>query len=844
LAGDTPKRPLGRRRRNLHRAVLAAVVVLVAGTFVVWYAVQASRPDTYKTGEDHSDITRRLSRGVPAEAPDPQFVDVTDSAGLGGFRAFAGERSSQLPEDMGVGAAWGDYDGDGDDDLFLVSGGGPLTAPDDALARSELYTNLGDGTFSRDDSFPETRIRGMGAAWGDYDGDGDPDLVVSGYDALLLFLNDNGRMTLDERFVSRQGYWSGVSWSDFDRDGDLDLYVCGYVQYIPDVEGRERLSSQYGRKIPYTLNPSSYKPSPNLLFVNRGDGTFSEEAVARGVDNPAGRSLGGLWHDFNEDGWPDLYIANDISDNALYLNHDGQLKDSSHAAWVADYRGAMGLAAGDWNRDGDDDLFVTHWVAQENALYDSRRVDDGPEQPLHFVDRGAELGLGQIALRSVGWGSEFADFDSDGWLDLLVANGSTFEGEGEVPRLVPELPFLLWNDGKFFHDLAPFVETLSEPRVSRGLTVSDYDQDGDLDLLIVGLDPGPLLLRNDTVQGNWIQLRLRRNGHIEGSLVIADAGDAVHRRTVSGVSYLSQSSRRVHIGLGEADRLDSIEVRWPDGAVDTWSDLEAGRIWDVEQGGAAPSASRTSRAPLKVRSETGHPSELSREEFAEFWRRQRAAVRAMKVDMDRPKAIELFRSALELNPTHGDSLYFVANCLVDEGKLDEAMEHLSTLMKADPSSHRAFKRWGTLAAMNADSADEMDRAQDALERAVEINPEATGARMVLAETSIVRGDLEAGGQRLRWIQSTNPDAADALFLLGYVTWKKGDTAGAQELLRQAAKVGEEWLPEGAAAEGDTKTKMHRENTLLGSAYAVWNRTPDLDAAFAPVEKTVRRYQNM
>jgi len=397
LAGNSPKRPLGRRRKTLYRTVSIVVTVALVGTFIALYAFRASRPDEYATGEDHSDITRRLSRGIPDGAPEPRFVDVTVSAGLDGFRTFSGIRTSQLPEDMGAGAAWGDYDNDGDEDLFLVSAGGPLTAADDELAPSRLYENRGDGTFAEVADFPVTRVVGMSAAWGDYDGDGNLDLVLTGFNTLRLYRNEDGRLVRDPGFPSPKGFWAGASWSDFDRDGDLDLYVCGYVQYVPDITGKNRVSSQYGRKIPYTLNPSSYTPERNLLFVNRGDGSFDEAAEAHGVSNPGGRSLVALWHDLNDDGWPDLYVANDISDNALYLNREGRLEDTSHAAWVSDYRGAMGLAAGDWNRDGDDDLFVTHWVAQENALYDSRLLDDaevtsqdGSSQPLRFVDRAAE----------------------------------------------------------------------------------------------------------------------------------------------------------------------------------------------------------------------------------------------------------------------------------------------------------------------------------------------------------------------------------------------------------------------------------------------------------------------
>ncbi|MCB1035875.1 MAG: VCBS repeat-containing protein, partial [Acidobacteria bacterium] len=365
--GERPLRRVeglsGRRQRRLKRTALVLGAVAGAVVALTFLLLRASQPETRKPGEALPEITERLSRGLPAEAPQPRFRDVTAEAGLGGFVSFAGKRTSQLPEDMGAGAAWGDFDGDGDDDLFLVSAGGALTLPAAELAPSALYENLGDGTFRHRTDFPETRIVGMAAAWGDYDGDGRLDLVVTGYKSLLLFHNEGGSFVRDDRLEAPEGYWAGASWGDFDGDRDLDLYVCGYVRYLEDAGESRGTSEQYGAAVPYTLNPASFEPEVNLLFQNEG-GSFTEVAGPWGVSNPEGRSLTALWHDFDDDGRLDLYVANDISDNALFLNRGDVFEDVSLAAWVADYRGAMGLAAGDWNRDGDDDLFVTHWLAQ------------------------------------------------------------------------------------------------------------------------------------------------------------------------------------------------------------------------------------------------------------------------------------------------------------------------------------------------------------------------------------------------------------------------------------------------------------------------------------------------
>ncbi|MGB5891288.1 MAG: FG-GAP-like repeat-containing protein, partial [Thermoanaerobaculia bacterium] len=749
----------GRRQRRLRRVAAILAVIAVAGAAVGYLIYRATRPEVRRPGEELPDITEKLSRNIPAEAPMPVFVDATDEAGLADFRSFSGDRTSQLPEDMGSGAAWGDFDNDGDDDLFLVAAGGNLTLPSEEWAPSELFENLGDATFRRVEDFPELRISGMGAAWGDFNADGWQDLAITGYNSLLLLRNDRGRLVRDESFPDLEGYWSGVSWGDFDNDRDLDLYVCGYVQYQTDGGGQRQVSQQYGTAVPYTLNPASFEPERNLLFQNNGDGTFAEVAELWGVSNPAGRSLGALWQDFDDDGRLDLYVANDISDNALFLNRGETFEDVSLAAWVADYRGAMGLAAGDWNRDGDEDLFVTHWIAQENALYDSRLVElersrsEGQPLQLSFSDQAARLGIGQIALHSIGWGTGFADLDADGWLDLLVVNGSTLETDTEPKGLKPQSAMLLWNQqGEYFHDLTPLSELLATPHVGRGLALSDYDADGDLDLLIVHLYEGVQLLRNDMQSGNWLQVRLRSRvggtdatkGLGDGSTVTARVSEVLLRRSMTGASYLSQSSRVLHFGLGDAGALEDVEVRWLAGEPESFGSLEANAIWELTEGSGV--ARRVSA-----------PSRLSdREQVLEFWNLQRAGMDAVKIEGDLPKAIGLFRQALTLDPQHEDSRYYLANCLAAEGDLDGALAELDTMRRLSPGSHRAHKQWGVLRAMTAESDADLEAAERALARALEINQEATGSLLVLGEIALMQGDRALADERLAQATRTNP----------------------------------------------------------------------------------------
>jgi tetratricopeptide (TPR) repeat protein len=827
-------RALGRRRRRLYWTIAVLVIVGLLGTAVGYSIYRTNRTETYRTGEDHAEITRRLELGFPDEAPDPLLVDVTEEAGLGAFRSFIGARTSQLPEDMGPGAAWGDFDNDGDDDLFLVAMGGPVGGPEAERAPSLLYENLSDGTFVNVDSFPDTRILGMAAAWGDYDRDGWLDLVVTGYDSLRLFRNDRGRFERSAAIDDRKGYWSGASWVDYDRDGDLDLYVCGYVRYFTDPDEPIRTSRQYGQAVAYTLNPASFEPATNLLLRNDGRGSFQDVAESLGVHNPDGRSLGALWHDFDADGWPDLYVANDISDNALFLNREGSFEDVSHAAWVADYRGAMGLAAGDWNRDGDDDLFVSHWVAQENALYDSLLSDleKNPAlqgQGLRFMDVADQRGLGQVALQLVGWGSAFADLDADGWLDLVVVNGSTFE-TGEAPKQLKRHPsFLFWNHrGTAFHDLAPMNASLSTPHVSRGLALADYDNDGDMDLLITDLDAGVRLLRNDMQSGNWLEVRLRTTdgGIVEGAQLIARVQDTLLRRTVSSVSYLSQSSHTVHFGLGASTSVDELEILWPDGTRDVHEGLGANTVWEL---------TKEDPAPRSVASAADVADLTDPDQLRLFWRKQRAAMRAMKVDQDPVTAIGLFREALALDPVHEDSLYYLGNCLAATGDVEGALEQLAELMRLNNMSHRAHKRWGTLRASTARGSADMDAAVRALERAYDINKEETGVLLVLGEVYLMRGDLAGAREILDLMVRTNPQADEAFFILGYVAWKQNDLPRSREMLQKAHDARrEEWKPEGAVAEGEVEHKMHTEASPLLPYFERWDGTLDPNVAFRPL----------
>ena len=349
-------------------------VLLVAAILAI---LQWSRDDRYVAGQETEGITRSLDRSLERSSTGLRFTEVTEQAGIR-FEHFPFQRTSQIPEDMGSGGAWGDYDGDGWPDLFLVNFAAPLGVSDAEMAASSatdrLYRNRGDGTFEDVTEAAGVGVahRGMGASFGDYDADGDEDLFVTSWGHNILWENQGDGTFRDvtaRAGMDAEGFWSGASWADFDLDGDLDLYVCAYVSYIPEPPGSD--AARVGdAENPFTINPSSHPPQRNHLYVNRGDGSFDERAEYAGVQAENGRSLSAAWADFDGDGRSDLYVANDVSDNGMYWNRgDGTFQDVSYESLSADYRSSMGIGVGDWDGNLELDLFLTHWVAQENALF-------------------------------------------------------------------------------------------------------------------------------------------------------------------------------------------------------------------------------------------------------------------------------------------------------------------------------------------------------------------------------------------------------------------------------------------------------------------------------------------
>lgn len=539
-------------------------------------------------------VTNLSVLGIPDGAPGIRFAEVAASAGIR-MRHGSGQRSHSLPEDTGPGLAWGDVEGDGDLDLFMVNMA-PLTADPSAAtgadAGNKLYLNQGDGRF--EEAAAERGVAdgegiGMGASFADYDGDGDADLYVTRLGANRLYRN-RGDGRFDEvaaaAGVADERWSTGAAWGDYDRDGHLDLYVANYVAWDEDVLSQ---AQDLHTEFPFTLNPNSFPAQPNALFHNRGDGSFEEVARAAGVSDPDGRGLNAVFCDLDEDGWLDLYVANDTSPNRLFLNRgaaaDGPVafEDRSAATGMADTRSGMGVTvadlAGEGGLDGWPDLFVGNWVAQDNALF---RAVVYQGKLLEYHDDARVHGLAEVSTAEVSWGTAAADLDLDGRPELVVVNGSTLQQPDDPLLLRPEKTFVFWNDGERFYDVAPAAgPALARAYNGRGLAAADYDRDGDVDLAVAVNRGTPLLLRNDTVTGH------------KGLAVALKASDALRfgariRVTVRGVtqdrwfggdaSYLSGHAPDLPFGLGDAAQADRVEVIWADGRRSEREGVPAGRV--------------------------------------------------------------------------------------------------------------------------------------------------------------------------------------------------------------------------------------------------------------------------
>jgi hypothetical protein len=507
-----------------------------------------------------------------------------------------------LPETVGPGAAFLDYDGDGWMDVYLVNSGPCDFYRPRAPLGNALYRNDGNGRFT--DVTEEAGVAGaffgMGVAVGDYDNDGFPDLYVTSYGRTTLFHNSgDGTFTdvTESSGLAIDGWTTSAAWFDYDGDGHLDLFVCSYVRHGLDSRASCG-ASKHGRR--YYCVPRIFEPTPSRLYRNEGDGTFSPAGIGTAIAAAPGKALGVVAADFDDDGRMDLFVANDTVQNYLFANRGGgRWEERGLAAGVAlsehgRARSGMGVDAADYDGDGRLDLFVANIDHELFSLY--RNQGDGS-----FVDEARANGIASATRLVSGWGVRFFDADNDGRVDLFLANGhpdDMIDGSGTGVRYA-EPPLLFHNEGGRYRDASREAGTVfAKPLTARGLAAGDYDNDGLTDLLVANNGAPPILIRNESSgAGGWIGVKLvgtASNRDAVGARVAWSAGGVVrHRAVTGGGSYLSSHDPRLVLGLGSAHQLDWLEVEWPGPGrrIERFSDLEVGRYVSLVEGEGYPAPS-------------------------------------------------------------------------------------------------------------------------------------------------------------------------------------------------------------------------------------------------------------
>ncbi len=518
-----------------------------------------------------------------------RLVDVTQSAGIR-FQHNSGAYGGKLlPETLGSGCAFLDYDGDGWQDILLVNG---MDWPGHKRRRStlQLYRNNRDGTFTdiTRKAGLDVEMYGMGVAVGDYNNDGFPDILITCVGQNRLFKNTGKGTFKDVTRASgldrREAFSTSALWFDFDRDGLLDLFVCNYVKWSPE---HDVFCSLDGKHKSY-CTPEAYRGETCWLFHNRGDGTFEDFTASSGIFDSSSKSLGVAMFDYDQDGWPDLLVANDTQPNKLYRNaHNGTFGEVAVEAGIAfsadgKARAGMGVDVGDFENSGVPGIAITNFDNEMIGLY--RAAGHGT-----YEDIAISAGVGLPSKNTLGFGCAFLDANLNGALDLAVSNGHIDDTvrniRGNVGYAQP--PQLFLNSGKdTFRDVSSEAgEAFHQPKVGRGLAYADFDRDGDLDILLTTNNGPAYLYRNDQLAGNKsIRFRLvgkQSNRDAIGSLVrIFYAGTSQSRMVRSGSSYLSQSELPITFGLGKRDKIERVVINWPNGRTEEYKNLDTGKTYE------------------------------------------------------------------------------------------------------------------------------------------------------------------------------------------------------------------------------------------------------------------------
>jgi hypothetical protein len=526
------------------------------------------------------------------------FAESASDVGLV-FTHITGETGQYyMPSQMGAGAALFDYDNDGDLDVFLVQGGaiGPGASIGPSQTSRLFRNDLAGGKLRFTDVTERAgvglRSYGMGAAVGDYDGDGDLDLLVTSFGPETLYRN-NGDGTFTDvtnaAGVSDDLWSTSAAFVDYDRDGDLDLFVANYVDFA--IANNKMCHDSIGTRD--YCSPRVYRAVPDRFYRNLGNGRFENATESAGISKADGNGLGVSVGDYNGDGWFDLYVANDATPNQLWINRrDGTFADEGMISGSAvnaagNPEGSMGIASGDFDQDGDEDLFVSNIIGETFAFYES----DGRGS---FEDVRARVGLAAPTAAFTGFGTDWFDYDNDGWLDLFVANGAVNIIESQrgqpTPFRMRNLLFRNTGAGRFEETSPAAGPAFARAEIGRGAAFGDVDNDGDVDILVTN-NGGPvrLLVNQADASGKSLQVRVEqasRERFALGAWVgLERAGrKTLWRRVKTDGSYLSASDSRVHFGLGPAASVDAIVVKWPDGQQERWTSLKVERFVTLRRG--------------------------------------------------------------------------------------------------------------------------------------------------------------------------------------------------------------------------------------------------------------------
>ena len=563
----------------LRTAVLLGPIVLICGIL--------HGPSALKADE---------ASGKSAKSSGLHFADVTEEAGLSGFIGIQGSaKKDHIIEVMGGGAGLLDYDGDGNLDVLLALGSTIEQFPKGGDPMAALYRGDGKGHFEDVTKSAGLTKRGwgQGVAVGDYDNNGHIDIFLTGYggNALYKNLGDGTFREVGAAAGVANSQWSlGAAFTDIDRDGDLDLYVSNYLSYPLDRFPERDANCNY-RGFGTFCGPRGLPGLRDFLYINDGKGHFEDVAEERGIDEEKFYGLGVLVADYNNDSWPDIFVANDLTSNLFYQNNgDGTFEELSVLAGNAFSEdgieeGSMGIDVADINQDGWLDLYYTNSSFESNSLL----VNNGDGS---FTNSTSASGHGQSTHLYVGWGVSFGDLDNDTRPDLFVVNGHLYpEADQMEMGLKYEQRWLVYmnQDGRRFAERGEDLG-LTRRYKSRGVALGDYDNDGDLDAIVNNLDGPPTLLRNDGGnRDHWLLVECkggRSNRSAIGARVEVKVGDRTLIRDVrSGTSYLSQNDLRLHFGLGSAETVSRLTVTWPSGATSTMTEVDAGQVLTIEETG-------------------------------------------------------------------------------------------------------------------------------------------------------------------------------------------------------------------------------------------------------------------